>query len=329
MITLRAHQHHDVDAHSPFGGSVAARVLHCPASVSLVEKVPAHLRKASANADRGTALHAATARLIERECSLDDLVGETIGGYTLTRDDIENALRPALVYVEALLDQPGAEYYLEHRVVFPTIPGAFGTLDLLVRIVNTIYVMDFKFGSGVLVRALYADGAEDIINAQLCLRCRATRFHILHRGRRHRPDDYSADVDRRRRRDGFPSRDAYRTQRAFVALSRPVRKHFHPRRAWSGEHCRFCPAGLSPGAHQSAARSGAIRKPDALRAALEQAYLQVLADGKPVGAIKDVGKALHDQAGGLYTPAIPCPAMCPRKGAPYATGTTRATRSLR
>ena len=61
MITLRAYQHHDVDAHSPFGGSVAARVLRCPASVSLVEKVPAHLRKASAYADRGTALHAAMA----------------------------------------------------------------------------------------------------------------------------------------------------------------------------------------------------------------------------------------------------------------------------
>ena len=61
--------------HSPFGGSVAARVLRCPASVSLVEKVPAHLRKASAFADRGTALHAAMARLVERECSLDDLVG--------------------------------------------------------------------------------------------------------------------------------------------------------------------------------------------------------------------------------------------------------------
>src|SRR6476646_6307366 len=114
-------------AHSRFGGSAAARVLRCPASVGLVEKVPAHLRRTSAYADRGTALHAAMTRLIERECSLEDLVGETIGDYTLTRDDTENALRPALAYVEALLDQPGAEYYLEYRVAFPTIPGAFGT----------------------------------------------------------------------------------------------------------------------------------------------------------------------------------------------------------
>ena len=42
--------------HSPFGGSVAARVLHCPASVGQVEKVPAHLRKTSPYAERGTAL---------------------------------------------------------------------------------------------------------------------------------------------------------------------------------------------------------------------------------------------------------------------------------
>ena len=43
-------------AHSPFGGSVATRVLRCPASVRLVANVPAHLRKSSVYADRGTAL---------------------------------------------------------------------------------------------------------------------------------------------------------------------------------------------------------------------------------------------------------------------------------
>ena len=44
-------------AHSRFGGSVATRVLRCPASVGLVEKVPAYLRKVSAYAERGTACH--------------------------------------------------------------------------------------------------------------------------------------------------------------------------------------------------------------------------------------------------------------------------------
>ena len=100
-------------AHSVFGGSVAARVLNCPASVKLIANVPEHLRKASSSyADRGTALHTAMARLIEGECSFDDLVGMTIDDYAITRDDAEDALRPAYAYVDALLT-PEAEYFLE------------------------------------------------------------------------------------------------------------------------------------------------------------------------------------------------------------------------
>ena len=134
-------------AHSPFGGSVATRVLRCPASVGLVESVPAHLHKPSAYADRGTALHAAMALLLDDSGhSFESLVGKTINNYTITRDDVENALRPVYAYVDTLLDAPGAEYYLEQRVKFPTIAGAFGTCDLIVRIGSTIHVIDFKFG---------------------------------------------------------------------------------------------------------------------------------------------------------------------------------------
>ena len=49
-------------------------------------------------------------------------------------------------YAVALLDTPGAEYFLEQRVSFPTIAGAFGTADLIVRIGSTIHIIDFKFG---------------------------------------------------------------------------------------------------------------------------------------------------------------------------------------
>src|SRR5262249_2785260 len=84
-------------AHSPFGGSVATRVLRCPASVGLVEKVPAPLRKSSAYAERGTALHQAMALLLDNDdddLQPEDLINETIGGYKITADDTENALRP-------------------------------------------------------------------------------------------------------------------------------------------------------------------------------------------------------------------------------------------
>src|SRR6516165_9752232 len=166
--------------HSPFGGSVAARVLRCPASVGLVQKVPAHLRKASAYADRGTALHAAMALLLDEAdmYSFDDLIGKTLGTYTITHDDVENALRPAFAYVDALLSQSGAEFYLERRVVFPGVVNTYGTADLIIRIGGTIYVIDLKFGVGVRVLALTPDGDEDVINAQLLFYAAAARHSL-------------------------------------------------------------------------------------------------------------------------------------------------------
>ena len=74
--------------------------------------------------------------------------------------------------------RPGPSIYLEHRVVFPTIADTFGTCDLLVRIGNTIHVIDFKFGSGVRVLALYPDGDEDVINAQLLFYAAAARHSL-------------------------------------------------------------------------------------------------------------------------------------------------------
>jgi hypothetical protein len=145
-------------AHSRFGGSVATRVLRCPASVGLVEKVPAYLRKVSAYAERGTACHTAMALLIENARTLEGLVDEIIGGYRITADDVENALRPAYAYVDALLDAPGAEFYLEERVVFPTIPGAFGTVDIIFRICARLY-RRLQFGRRA--AALYPDARGD------------------------------------------------------------------------------------------------------------------------------------------------------------------------
>ena len=52
------------------------------------------------------------------------IADKKINSYVITLDDAENALRPVLTYVETLLDHPGAEYFLERRVFFPTIPGS-------------------------------------------------------------------------------------------------------------------------------------------------------------------------------------------------------------
>ena len=288
-------------AHSPFGGSVAARVLRCPASVGLVERVPAYLRKTSAYAERGVALHAAMALLIERERSIDGLVGETIEGYTLTADDVETALRPALTYVEPLLDAPGATYYLEHRVVFPTVPGAFGTVDLIVRVGAVLHVIDFKFGSGVRVPALYPDGDDDVINAQLAFYAAAARHSLpeFFAGVKNitltivQPMSLEPDAEMvssvtvtHGELDEFIM--AYRATCAEALAPEP--------RLQRGAHCRFCPARPICPEHTGPLldlAQFAMPNPRAMK----PAYLQVLADGlNLLDAVKDMHVALRDQA---------------------------------
>jgi hypothetical protein len=162
-------------AHSLFGGSVAARILGCPGSFELVAKVPDYLRRSSIYAARGTACHAAMVHLIDEDEHFESLVDKTFDNYTITRDDVENALRPVYAYIAPLLDAPGAGFFLEQRVALSTIPGAFGTCDLLIRIGNTVHVIDFKFGVGVRVLALTPDGDDDVINAQLLFYAAAAR----------------------------------------------------------------------------------------------------------------------------------------------------------
>jgi len=289
-------------AHSPFGGSVAARVLRCPASVGLVEKVPAHLRKVSAYAERGTALHAVMALLIDNARSLEHLVGETISGYTITRDDVENALQPAYAHVDALLDAPGAEFYLEQRVAFPIIPGAFGTVDLLVRIGSTVHVLDFKFGAGVRVLALYPDGDEDVLNAQLLFYAAAARHSL--------PEFFagldeialtilqpvSIDVDAEMvssvtvthaELDEFVT--VYRAACEEALADAP--------RLQPGSWCRFCPARPICPAHTGPLLDLSQFAVPAASPPSTDAYLQALAAGLDlVEAIKDLRTALHDQA---------------------------------
>jgi hypothetical protein len=290
--------------HSPFGGSVAGRILHCPASVALVAKVPPYLRKVSAYAARGTSLHTATAILIERERTLEDLVGDEIEGYQITADDVENELRPTLAYVEALLDAPGAEYYLEQRVIFPGIADTFGTCDLIVRINSTIHVIDFKFGSGVRVLALYPDPDDDdtdVLNAQLM-------FYAT--GARHSLPEFFAGVDEIKLTILQPqSIEPDAGMESFVLVAHAELDEFTAiyraaceealsptPRLERGDWCRFCAARPICPEHTKPLLDFAQFVLPAPTPATKEEYLQVLAAGLDlVAAIKDIGKALHDQ----------------------------------
>jgi hypothetical protein len=302
-MRLMVNEHmHSLSVHSPFGGSVAARVLRCPASVDLTQKVPAYLRKSSAYADRGTACHAAMVHLIDESEDLESSVGKTINSYTIARDDVENALRPVYAYVDALLDEPGAEFYLEQRVTFPTIAGAYGTVDLLVRIGRTIHVIDLKFGVGVRVCALSPDGDEDIINAQLLFYAAAARHSLREFFAGVKSvvltilQPVSTDIDAEMvssvavthaELDAFIV--AYR-----AACEQALSDTPHLER---GSWCRFCPARPICPAHTGPLLDLAQFAVPTAFAAPKEAYLQALAAGLNLAdAIKDIRTALHDQA---------------------------------
>jgi hypothetical protein len=295
-------------AHSKFGGSVATRVLRCPASVKLIEKVPAYLRKSSAYAERGTALHAAISCLLGLENEPESLVGEAFDDYTITRDDVEDAIRPVWAYVERLLDAPGVEFYLEHRVVFPTIAGAYGTVDLLVRIGNTIHVIDHKFGSGVRVTAVYPDGDEDVLNPQLMFYAAAARYSL--------PDFFagvetivltilqpmSIELDA----EMISSVEVSHAELdEFITVYRAACEEAlaESPRLERGDWCRFCAARPICSAH-TAPLIDFVQLTAPIRfgskftsAASKAAYLQVLADGLSLlDKIKDTSTVLRDQA---------------------------------
>ena len=292
---------HEPAPHSKFGGSVAARVLRCPASVGLVAKVPAYLRKVSAYAERGTALHAAMALLIDNARSLDGLVGETINGYTFSADDVDGTLQPAFGYADALLNVPGAEFYLERRVIFPTI-DAFGTVDLLIRIGAVLHVIDFKFGVGVRVLALSPDGDTDILNSQLMFYAAAARHSLpeFFAGVQDivltivQPVSIEPDAEMvssvtvtHAELDAFIV--AYRAA-CEEALSDAPRLN-------KGAWCRFCAARVICPEHTKPLLDLAQFTAPDLIATPKEAYLQVLADGlNLVDAVKDIRTALHDQA---------------------------------
>ena len=289
--------------HSPFGGSVAARVLRCPASVDLARKVPSYLHRPSAYADRGTACHAAIVHLLDdNPPSFESFVGKTFGSYTITSDDVENALRPAFAYVDALLGTPGAEFYLERRVVFPGIADTYGTADLIARIGSAIHIVDLKFGVGVRVLALAPDGDEDVINAQLLFYAAAARHSL--------PEFFvgvesivlaiaqpqSIDIDAEMvssvavthaELDEFVT--VYRAACEEALSDAPRLK----RGAW----CRFCPAKVICPLHSQPLLDLAQLTVSTEFAAPKEAYLQALAAGLDlVDAIKDIRTALHDQA---------------------------------
>ena len=132
------------------GGSTAKRVIACPGSVALVAQMPP--KPSSKYADTGTLLHNTISEILEGRLTPEGAVGLYYEGIVLDQNLLNNKLLPALMALDDIDPDKKMEYACETVVGFgDVLPDVFGSADLLGRIGDTAYVIDWKFGDGVAV----------------------------------------------------------------------------------------------------------------------------------------------------------------------------------
>ena len=132
------------------GGSTAKRVIACPGSVALVDKMPP--KPSSSYADTGTLLHDTIADVLDGKGSPESYLGRKYEGVVLTQDLLDSKLLVALAALDEIDPNKELDYAVESRVGFgDLLPDVFGSTDLLGRIGDRAIVLDWKFGDGVAV----------------------------------------------------------------------------------------------------------------------------------------------------------------------------------
>ena len=141
------------------GGSIAERRLSCAGSYQIELTVP-NTGEESEYAARGTALHDAMAAYLveDSDAPISTLIGREFNGRQISEEDVNEALSPALTYLDRIIKQVGGEcdLWIEQEAVFfqpdNGTPGSFGTIDVILRSPTGHYfILDWKFGQGVSV----------------------------------------------------------------------------------------------------------------------------------------------------------------------------------
>jgi hypothetical protein len=139
-----------VDHSKIVGGSTAKRVMNCPGSVALVQKMPP--QPSNKYADEGTLLHNVIAEIVMSDKHPEEFLHTKYNDQVLTLDLIDNKLVPALAALDVIDPNKEMEIEAETRVGFgDLLPGVFGSTDLIGRIGSRAVVLDWKFGDGVAV----------------------------------------------------------------------------------------------------------------------------------------------------------------------------------
>ena len=237
------------------GGSTSGRLLACPASLSRTRALPATADQPSEYAEEGTAMHAVMDLLMrERASDLPHDAGAHLGKMfhdrPLIDEHLDTMVYPALEHLQTLeqeYDTAGAfdVVGVESRVTFPGIPGAFGTVDLILQNDRFTILVDWKFGQGIGVRTVYSDGEGAIVNPQLMYYAAAAlkTKPRLFTGRRivvaiiqPRSLEPLTFTEVTRRELKMFVEDLHNSVLAAVDRDPPMRR---------GEHCRFAPCKIA------------------------------------------------------------------------------------
>jgi len=147
-------------AHSNLvGGSSAARVINCPASLMRSrELIAVDTATPSPYAAEGTTMHQCMELIVNGEAEPFDFLGVEILGVVVTQDHINDLIMPALSAVDAFMNEFDVlEYQTEATASFKhpeRLRGAFGTMDLCGKLADgRPFILDYKFGYGLEVTA--------------------------------------------------------------------------------------------------------------------------------------------------------------------------------
>jgi len=276
-------------AHSTIvGGSSAARVMACPASVQLSERVPP--QPMSSYAAEGTALHSCMEVLMtDPDATLEQFIDVKIEGVNITADLVDEMLTPALDATnDAFRRFDVDEYEAEAVVHFRTIPGAFGTCDIAAMGRDDLLVLlDYKFGRGVMVSPVdnkqlmfyaaamlqdpeFADWVTGSVDQPIAV-------GIIQPSAEHTLQTWMTTA-------GEVTRFAFELSMAVTVSQKPDPGEFK-----LGDHCRWCPgAAICPAKNETAANI------------LDNADSMTLAEAKAMADeiepwLKQVNQQVHDQ----------------------------------
>lgn len=248
------------------GGSSASRVINCPASVKLCEKIP---NPSSKYADEGTLLHNAIAEILDKNIAPQDMLGFKYEKLVLTQELLDEKIYPALRRLEEIDPEMMMEFMVEAEVDFGDfLPGVFGSTDLIGKLGRSAKVLDWKFGSGVIVEA--EENYQGLFYAAAAMRTPSTAWAFED------IDDVEIIIVQPpeiRRWTTSIERIKQFEQELAIAVREAKRKDAPIK---SGKHCRWCRAKpVCPIMTDAVARSTQLAlkdlKPELIGSYLEQA----------------------------------------------------------